>query len=97
MAKRKPVIEPRRPPVTASVTSKRSEVTQGVNERSQDISSTRRPLKSLVTRSDGSEVKKLSVYISVEVAAELEAYCKQSGRNFGHVVNEAIQTLLTKR
>jgi hypothetical protein len=87
MVKKRLAIEPRKPPVAK---------TRGTQEHS-DAPASARPLKTVVRRQDGRELKKLNVYISVKVAAELDAYCMQSGRNAGHVVNEAIETLLARR
>lgn len=65
-------------------------------ETSRNIPRARRGSKKILTRSDGRECRRTTIYLTPATAEALEAHCKAEGREMSRVIEEAVKAHLAR-
>ena len=103
MVKKPPVVAPRKPPAAVdpieadrfvsagTKTSERSDVQ--TSNRAKPASVRGKP-KSLVERQDGRTLKRMTVYLPVDLAKRLAMHCVQNDRDVSETITEAVRRLM---
>lgn len=89
MAKQRHPIAPRKPkPVAADVAAR------FVGSGKASSVPNAQTSKSVVTRNDGRELRRITVYLPVELARELMSYCGKQDRQISDVMCEMVNNLV---
>ncbi len=62
--------------------------------RKSDKASMEPTKRGVVRRKDGSEFKRTTIYLRVELARKLAVYCAQTDRDMSEVIDEALEKIL---
>ncbi len=92
----KPVVALRKPPSTPPPEAVAAFV-DGGGERSNvratkrlDVQTSERSSKAVVTRADGRELRRMTIYIPADLAKRLRLHCTETDREISAVVGEAV-------
>jgi hypothetical protein len=106
MAKKPPAVALRKPPApvdpveadrfvdAGDKTSERSDVQTSFRAKPASV---RSKSKSLVERRDGRTLKRMTVYLPVDLAKRLAMHCVQNDRDVSDTITEAVRRMLGRR